>query len=81
MANRSQTVSRWPWSWRRSSPRAKLTPVPAAACSDFTGTACGDAAGDSLCAPEEDCIADNAGDTCECRPRVCCKCETEPGTT
>jgi len=51
------------------------------ACSDFTGTACGDAVGDSFCAPDFDCVADNAGDTCECRPRVCCKCETEPGTT
>lgn len=50
----------------------------AAACSDFSGPNCGDEAGDALCAANEDCVSTGVG--CGCRPRVCCKCETEPGT-
>lgn len=51
----------------------------AAACSDFGGPNCGDASGDAFCAADEDCVTTGLG--CECRPRVCCKCETAPGTT
>jgi len=60
-----------------AAPRAAI--AGANSCGDFTGPGCGDAAGDALCQPDEDCI-DN-GNGCECHPRVCCKCETEPGTT
>ncbi len=58
-------------------PRAAF--ASAALCSDFTDADCGGAAGDSLCAADSDCF--NQGDGCKCHPRVCCKCETEPGTT
>ena len=51
----------------------------AVACSDFTGPNCGDADGDAFCAPDFDCVDTGAG--CDCRPRICCRCETEPGTT
>jgi hypothetical protein len=50
---------------------AAAAPAPAS-CGDFTAPACGDADGDAFCAAGEDCI-DNNG-TCECHPRVCCKC-------
>jgi len=57
------------------------------ACSDFTaGNDCGGAQGDALCKdgmgapdPTQDCF--NTGDGCQCRPRVCCKCESLRGTS
>lgn len=60
-----------------AAPRPLL--ASAASCGDFTGPSCGDAAGDGLCAAGEDCI--DTGGGCECRPRVCCKCEAEAGAT
>jgi hypothetical protein len=57
----------------------RVTLAGEVACSDFNGPNCGDAAGDAFCAPDFDCVDTGAG--CGCRPRVCCKCETEPGTT
>jgi hypothetical protein len=51
----------------------------AATCGDFSPPNCGDSSGDALCPAEQDCV--DTGNACGCRPRVCCKCETEPGTT
>lgn len=56
------------------------------ACSDFnSGNNCGGADGDALCTdgmgapdPTQDCF--DTGNGCECRPRVCCKCESVSGS-
>jgi hypothetical protein len=81
MANRSQTGIALALILTALVAAREARATGATACSDFTGTDCGNTVGDAFCAPDFDCVADNAGETCQCRPRVCCKCETEPGTT
>jgi hypothetical protein len=53
-------------------------------CSGFTGPDCGGAAGDIACLddmgmpdPLQDCF--DTGGGCQCRPRVCCTCESVSG--
>jgi hypothetical protein len=53
--------------------------VAAPMCSDFnSGNDCGGAPGDALCPDGQDCF--DTGDGCQCRPRVCCKCESVSGS-
>ena len=56
-----------------------------AACAALNGPDCGNAAGDALCLdaqnmpdPLQDCF--DTGDGCQCRPRVCCNCESVSGS-
>jgi hypothetical protein len=60
-----------------------LSARPASAglgCENLSGPDCGNEVGDARCAADFDCI-DTGNNGCQCRPRICCKCETEPGTT
>lgn len=54
-------------------------------CSALNGPDCGGAMGDALCLdaqnmpdPLQDCF--DTGDGCQCRPRVCCNCESVSGS-
>lgn len=58
---------------------SSATPVVAqGTCEELQGPDCGAEVGDERCAEDFDCI--DTGDGCQCRPRICCKCETELGT-
>ena len=52
--------------------------APAPLCGEFVpGNQCGDSIGDAACGdPGLDCVPNAANDGCECKPRVCCRCET-----
>lgn len=59
-----------------------LSAQPASAglsCNNLSGPDCGNELGDERCAADFDCI-DTGNNGCQCRPRICCKCETAPGT-
>jgi hypothetical protein len=55
--------------------------APTTTCATQTGPDCGGAPGDALCGDPatNDCF--DTGDGCQCRPRVCCKCENVGDST